>query len=55
MALTDIVVPPGDEASIYFNRGNTGTLVDIQADDEVTVVIPEVTNVSGGNIFIMSE
>lgn len=54
MALTDIVAPPGNTATLYFSRGNTGVLQDIQAKDENMFAIPEVVS-TGSNIFIMSE
>lgn len=54
MALTDIVAPPGNTTTLYFNRGNTGVLEDIQAKDECVFEIPEVV-ATGSNIFIMSE
>lgn len=55
MALTDIVAPPGNTSTLYFNRGDIGTLVDIQAQDENMAFIPEASTPSSGNIFIMSE
>jgi hypothetical protein len=56
MALTDIVSPPGNNSTLYFNRGNIGVLIDIQATQENTFELPEVESApSGGNIFIMSE
>ncbi len=55
MALTDIVAPPGNSSTLYFNRGDSGTITDIQATDENMFYIPESEGVATGNIFIMSE
>lgn len=55
MALTDIVAPPGNKSTLYFNRGDTGTVQDIQAKSKNMIYLPEVTGGGGGNIFIMSE
>ena len=56
MALTDIVAPPGNSSILLFERGDTGILVDIQANDENVFHIPEAEGApSSGNIFIMSE
>ena len=54
MALTDIVAPPGTSSTLSFNRGNVGTLEDIQAKDKNNLEIPQQTG-AGENIFIMSE
>lgn len=55
MALTDIVAPPGNRSTLYFNRGDIGTVEDIQSKSKNMMYLPEVVGSSGGNIFIMSE
>ncbi|MFA6301345.1 MAG: hypothetical protein WC609_03270 [Candidatus Paceibacterota bacterium] len=56
MALTSIQPPPQNKAVIYFERGNVGTVEDIQAKGENELQIPLiVAGGGGGNIFIMSE
>jgi len=48
MALTSILPPPTNQAVLYFNRGNIGTLVDVQARSYNMLYIPEVTSGGGG-------
>ncbi len=43
MALTSILPPPTNPAVLYFNRGNVGTLVDVNAQSNNMFYIPEVT------------
>lgn len=48
MALTSIQSPPTNKAVFVFNRGNIGTLVDINAKAFNMFKIPEVTSGGGG-------
>lgn len=40
MALTSILAPVGNRAVFLFNRGNTGTLVDITAQSQAMLTLP---------------
>lgn len=48
MALTSILPPPTNSAVLYFNRGNGGVLVDVQAMSYNMLYLPEVTGGGGG-------
>lgn len=50
MALTSILTPIGQNATLYFSRGNGGVLVDVQAKAKNMFFLPEVTGGGGGEV-----
>lgn len=51
MALTDIITPQGNRATLYFNRGNIGILVDIVAMAHNMLYFPAITGGGGEHSY----